>query len=195
MYQRANQSMSYLDKSFLSVGGNEPERFDPKDFIIPETTERDIEIYKEIYDLMDSENDGILKPFDFRKAFIQCGYNIPRKNLYQIISDFDGDESGVIEFKEFVQMMVMTPCKKDSDDDIKRTFDQIARTNKESITKEDIKELVQKLNKDTHYKPKTEENITDEQLDRIFQELGAENDQLSWKKFLEFNKNFLKYLK
>lgn len=179
-----------LDKSFLSLGGVE-EKFDPKDYILPETTERDIEIFKEIFDTMDTENDGILKPFDFRKAFVHFNYNIPKKLVYQIISDFDGDESGVIEFREFVNMMVKFPCKSDSDDDIRRTFEAIAKKNKQFITKEDIKNFVTKLNKDTNMN----EEFNEENWERIFQEIAGEKDKIDWKTFLDFNRTFLRYLK
>jgi centrin-1 len=41
------------------------------------------------------------------------------------MSDFDTDESGIIEFKEFVGMMTMKPCKDDTEDDIRNIFDSI----------------------------------------------------------------------
>ena len=42
-----------------------------------------------------------------------------------MMSDFDTDESGIIEFKEFVGMMKMKPCKDDTEDDIRNIFDSI----------------------------------------------------------------------
>ena len=47
---------------------------------------------------------------------------------YQIISDFDGDERGVIDFDDFVKMMVKTPCKNDTEKDIrtKLSFDDVS---------------------------------------------------------------------
>jgi centrin-1 len=42
-----------------------------------------------------------------------------------MMSDFDTDESGIIEFKEFVGMMTMKPCKDDTEDDIRNIFDSI----------------------------------------------------------------------
>lgn len=42
-----------------------------------------------------------------------------------MLSDFDNDESGIIEFREFIKMMTMRPCDLDSKDDIERVFSNI----------------------------------------------------------------------
>lgn len=38
------------------------------------------------------------------------------------MADFDTDESGIIEFKEFAKMMTMRPCHDDTLDDILNVF-------------------------------------------------------------------------
>jgi Ca2+-binding EF-hand superfamily protein len=38
------------------------------------------------------------------------------------MSDFDTDESGIIEFKEFVKMMTMKPCTEDTVEDIANVY-------------------------------------------------------------------------
>ena len=35
-----------------------------------------------------------------------------------MLSDFDHDESGIIEFREFVKMMTIRPSEEDTDEDI-----------------------------------------------------------------------------
>ena len=41
------------------------------------------------------------------------------------MSDFDTDESGIIEFREFVKMMTIKPCEDDTKDDIEKIFNHI----------------------------------------------------------------------
>jgi Ca2+-binding EF-hand superfamily protein len=41
------------------------------------------------------------------------------------MSDFDTDESGIIEFREFVKMMTIKPCEEDTADDIEKVFNHI----------------------------------------------------------------------
>lgn len=44
------------------------QNFNPKEFIVPECTERDIEVYKQIFDFFDTDDDGMLTPMDLRKV-------------------------------------------------------------------------------------------------------------------------------
>lgn len=200
MDRRLNLSMSYLhDRSILSNPGWNENKFDPIDYARPELSENEIEVFKEIFDCFDSLRSGTLSPFDLRKAFLNCGYRIPRKLVYQIISDFDGDESGGIEFNEFLDMMLMTPCQKDSDDEIKRVFEKIAGR-KGFIEKKDLKIIVEEMNEDFKTDKEKEDYLTTEALEEIFdyfleEEKGVHNDKISWEQFLTFNKEYMKFVK
>jgi hypothetical protein len=44
------------------------QHFNPKEFIVAECTERDIEVYKQIFDFFDTDDDGMLTPMDLRKV-------------------------------------------------------------------------------------------------------------------------------
>ena len=51
------------------------------------------------------------------------GYH-PKKNyIYQIMALYDTDESGNIDFREFVKMTHEKPYEKDRTEDIKKVFD------------------------------------------------------------------------
>ena len=41
------------------------------------------------------------------------------------MSDFDTDESGIIEFREFIKMMTVKPCELDTENDIEKVFNHI----------------------------------------------------------------------
>jgi len=41
------------------------------------------------------------------------------------MADFDTDESGIIEFREFVKMMTIKPCEEDTLEDIEKVFNHI----------------------------------------------------------------------
>ena len=126
---------------------------------------------------------------DLRKAFLNSGYNIPRQLVYQLISDFDGDESGVINFEEFVKMMVMSPCDQDNVDDIRRVFDQIDRDRKGFINVEDLRELALELR---------EPLPDDKTLETMIKVCDPKNTGIiSWENFFKFNKKkeFMKFVK
>jgi len=180
------------NQSFISFTDNQSKFFNPKQHLLPETTENEIEVYKELFDLLDTFNSKSLTPFDFHRAFLSQDYKIPKRFIYQIMSDFDGDERGVIDFDDFVKMMVMTPCKNDSEKDIRKVFDQIDRDGKEFLTKEDIKEMVNYLNKEA-FADMEEEVLDDDAIDEILKKIEAREDgRVTWKAFLKFNQEIHK---
>jgi hypothetical protein len=42
--------------------------FDPSEFITAEANEKDIEMFRQIFEYLDDDHDGMLTPLDFRKA-------------------------------------------------------------------------------------------------------------------------------
>lgn len=186
------QSPSKSNQSFISFTDNQNKFFNPTEHLLPETTEKDIEVYKELFDLLDTFNSKTLTPFDFHRAFLSQDYKIPKRFIYQIISDFDGDERGVIDFDDFVKMMVKTPCKNDTEKDIRKIFDQIDREGKEFLTKEDIKEMLNYLNKEAFCDLEVE-TLKDEEIDEIIKKIDTREDgRITWKAFLKFNQETYK---
>ena len=58
-----------VDSSYTVYAYVVPPKFDPKDYVVAEANERDIMIYKEIFDYLDSNNNGAIQPVDLRRAF------------------------------------------------------------------------------------------------------------------------------
>lgn len=69
--------------------------FDPKDYITAECDERDVVIFKQVFDYLDDDHDGMLTPLDLRKAIKEYGgYKPPRSFVYVAMSVFDADDGG-----------------------------------------------------------------------------------------------------
>lgn len=100
------------------------EEFNPKDYISVGVTERDVEMFKEVFDLFDVHKMGNLTPNDLRNALVMFGYNPKKHLIYQIISDIDKDESGGLDFPEFLKIMTdqNRPCDEDTEEDYQRVF-------------------------------------------------------------------------
>ena len=115
--------MSRVDDNKTTVIFQE-EQFDPKNFVSVGVSERDVEMYKEVFDLFDVHQIGCLTPNDLRNALEMFGYHPKKHLIYQIISDIDSDESGGIDFREFLKIMTdqMRPCDEDTEDDYERVF-------------------------------------------------------------------------
>ncbi|CAK88399.1 unnamed protein product (macronuclear) [Paramecium tetraurelia] len=159
-------------------------KFDPNDYITGSTTKRDIILYKEIFDFLDSNNNGVIQPMDLRKAFASAGKYQPKKQIiYQMIADFDQDQSGIIEFREFVRMMSMHPGEKDTDEDFENIFYQFDLDYKGYITIDDLREMASECN----------ENLKDEDLENIIKACDPEgNGTIRKQGFIRYMKSLQK---
>ena len=69
--------------------------FDPKDYVTAECNERDVVMFKQVFDYLDEDHDGMLTPLDLRKAIKDYGgYKPPRSFVYIVMSVFDADDGG-----------------------------------------------------------------------------------------------------
>ena len=75
----------------------------------------------------------MLLPNDLKVFLNENGFNPSKKTLYELISEYDIDETGGISFTEFMRAMVSRPIEKDKKEQIKHVFKKYAR-NKDYIT-------------------------------------------------------------
>ncbi len=156
-------------------------KFDPKEFVTVGISDRDVELYKEIFDLFDSTGNGLLSPNDLRNALEMFGYHPKKGVVYQIISDIDTEEVGGITFKEFIKIMTdqTRPCDEDAEENYERVFSYFDPENRGYITRDDIQRVCMELN----------ETLTDQELDDIMKKLDPEESQKC--SFKSFHKNML----
>jgi Ca2+-binding EF-hand superfamily protein len=121
--------------------------FDPKEFMVAECSVRDVEIFKQVFDFLDDDYDGMLTPMDLRKAIREYGgYKPGRPFVYVAMSVFDTDDGGEITFKEFVKLMTQRPYEADTEEDIERVFQNFDENNKGYISEEDLMAAAEELN-------------------------------------------------
>eukprot|EP01016_Furgasonia_blochmanni_P037891 TRINITY_DN4511_c0_g2_i1.p1 TRINITY_DN4511_c0_g2~~TRINITY_DN4511_c0_g2_i1.p1 ORF type:complete len:394 (-),score=86.41 TRINITY_DN4511_c0_g2_i1:105-1133(-) len=154
--------------------------FNAREYLIPGTRERDIYIYKQLFDIMDRNQQELLIPMDLRSAFVALGYNAKRQTIYQMFSDLDQDESGGIDFPEFVKLMVNAACDADTDDGIRKMYQQYDVHRKGHITIEDFQNVMKEM----------DEELTDEQIKEIFTKIDPNGGgvNISESAFMKFNK-------
>ena len=69
--------------------------FDPRDYVTADCTEREVTLFKQVFDYLDDDHDGMLTPLDLRKAIKDYGgYKPPRSFVYVAMSVFDADDGG-----------------------------------------------------------------------------------------------------
>lgn len=159
------------------------EEFDAKDYVIPGVSETEIEVYKEIFDLFSISGTGMLTPLDLRNAMESIGYH-PKKNVvYQIVSEVDSDESGGIDFKEFLEIVTGQTQNFTRNDTgkLREVFRQFDQNNKGFCSKKEFAMASKELGED----------VSIEKIDKIFMLLSPkEPEKLSFDAFCKFIKNW-----
>ena len=111
-----------------AVQSKAPEKkvFRAEDFAsltIPVEEVRDI---KTAFDIFDGDLSGVVDPQELKRAFEQLGFQGDNKFVYQILAELDDDQSGGIDFAEFLRLATAKLSDKDSRaevDKVRTTFD------------------------------------------------------------------------
>ncbi len=148
--------------------------------MVAECSVRDIEIFKQVFDFLDDDYDGMLTPMDLRKAIKDYGgYKPGRPFVYVAMSVFDADDGGEITFKEFVKLMTQKPCESDTVQDIQRIFRNFDEDNKGFISEEDLKTAAEELG----------EEVTAAELKQMISQCDPNGEgYIRLENFVEFNK-------
>ena len=86
---------------------------------IPVEEVRDI---KTAFDIFDGDLSGVVDPQELKRAFEQLGFQGDNKFVYQILAELDDDQSGGIEFPEFLRLATAKMSDKDSRAEIDKVW-------------------------------------------------------------------------
>ena len=69
---------------------------------------------KTAFDIFDGDLSGVVDPQELKRAFEQLGFGGQNKFVYQILAELDDDQSGGIDFAEFLRLATAKLSDKDS---------------------------------------------------------------------------------
>ena len=145
--------------------------FNAKQYVSPLLNEQDIMQLKEVFDTFDYNGNGILSPNDLKNALISYGYMVNKETVYDIIAEYDEDESGGLSFKEFLRMITnsLTNNPKKSmkeKNEIERVFRKYDPKNKGYIDLDCLKRMIAEF----------EEEVSDSDLKDIIKKIDSNQD-------------------
>ena len=73
------------------------------------------------FEIFDSDGSGIIDPLELKQSFIELGFT-GGKFIYQILAELDEDQSGGIDFAEFLRLATAKIGEKDIRVDINKVF-------------------------------------------------------------------------
>ena len=74
------------------------------------------------FDIFDGDLSGIVDPQELKNAFVSLGFGGQNKFVYQILAELDDDQSGGIDFAEFLRLATAKTNDKDSRAEIEKIF-------------------------------------------------------------------------
>lgn len=85
-------------------------------------TDQQRQEFKEAFSLFDKDGDGTISTKELGTVMRALGQNPTEAELQDMIAEVDSDQSGVIEFEEFLSLMERKMGDKDTEEEIKEAF-------------------------------------------------------------------------
>lgn len=99
-----------------------PKAFNPDDFVTMTLPREEVIEIKQAFEIFDQDGSGIMDPAELKQAFIDLGFTGQNKFVYQILAELDEDQSGGIDFPEFLRLATAKIGEKDTRVEINKVF-------------------------------------------------------------------------
>lgn len=172
MTKQQREIMQHTYKLQINENGEYNLVFDPKQYVDKKLKEEDVINLKQLFDLFDSDGSQTLSPSDLKDMLAGFEYYCNKNTIYQMISNFDGTESGSLTFDDFIRIFKKEPETRTRW--VKEIFREYSKTEKNYIVFEDLK----RINKDLA------EDCDDQALRAMIAKFDSDNDgKLSFSDF------------
>ena len=118
---------------------------------LSETQKKEI---KEAFELFDTSGSGTIEAKELKVALRALGFEPSKDELKNLIGNFDKDNSGRIDFHEFLDIMITKMSEKDSQQELDKAFELFDLNKDGSISFDELKQVATELGED----------MTDEEL-------------------------------
>eukprot|EP01010_Urceolus_cornutus_P001255 NODE_1785_length_757_cov_233.840395_g1387_i0.p1 GENE.NODE_1785_length_757_cov_233.840395_g1387_i0~~NODE_1785_length_757_cov_233.840395_g1387_i0.p1 ORF type:complete len:198 (-),score=61.37 NODE_1785_length_757_cov_233.840395_g1387_i0:162-701(-) len=143
-------------------------------------SQEQIEDFREVFHLFDKDGDNSIAVVELRTAMKSLGLNPTEEEVKEMISEVDVDGSGAIDFQEFLALMARSTTDVVIEQQLKEAF-AVFDTNGDSfISKDELRDGIARLIKQT---------LTNEEAEEIIIESKYDEDQdgkISFDEFVEF---------
>ena len=99
-----------------------PKSFNPDDYVTMTLPREEVVEIRQAFEIFDQDGSGIMDPAELKQAFIDLGFTGQNKFVYQILAELDEDQSGGIDFAEFLRLATAKIGEKDSRAEINKVF-------------------------------------------------------------------------
>ena len=144
------------------------EGFNPDPYVTATASKETVTDLKKAFDILDEDRSGMVSPAEITKYFEQLGLMTKNKLIYQVLAEMDADNSGGIDFEEFVKFITSRVTDKDENlrDEIARIFEFFDSNHDGKVTWTELKSVAQFLG----------EEMTDDEIKEMFVKADLDND-------------------
>eukprot|EP00669_Euglena_mutabilis_P010349 TRINITY_DN5101_c0_g1_i1.p1 TRINITY_DN5101_c0_g1~~TRINITY_DN5101_c0_g1_i1.p1 ORF type:complete len:162 (-),score=93.98 TRINITY_DN5101_c0_g1_i1:269-754(-) len=142
------------------------------------TEEQRLEI-KEAFDLFDTDGSGTIDAKELKVAMRALGFEPKKEEIKKMIGEVDRDNTGTITFPDFMELMTVKMSEKDSREEILKAFRLFDDDSTGKISFRNLKRVARELG----------ETITDEELQEMIDEADRDGDgEVNEEEFLRIMK-------
>jgi Ca2+-binding EF-hand superfamily protein len=99
-----------------------PKAFNADDYVTMTLPREEVVEIRQAFEVFDADGSGVLDPGELKQAFVDLGFSGQNKFVYQILAELDEDQSGGIDFGEFLRLATAKIGEKDSRAEINKVF-------------------------------------------------------------------------
>lgn len=121
---------------------------------------------REAFSLFDMNNDGCLDYHELKVAFRALGFDLTKKQVLDIIHEYDTDDRNLITYENFFQAVGEMIVNRDPLEEIRRAFRLFDDDGTGKITLRNLRRVAKELG----------ENLTDDELRAMIDEFDLDED-------------------
>lgn len=141
--------------------------------------ENELQEYRDAFNLGDKDGSGSISVKEFKKLLKNMGQKISNEEVANLIRKYDSDNSGEIDFEEFVTFMREIKIQEDVEQDIViKAFMCFDVDKDDAISLEEFRHILCNLGSD---------RFSQDECDEIFKEADLDhNGELNYREFVDY---------
>jgi calmodulin len=139
-------------------------------------TEEQVAEFREAFSLFDKSGDGKITTNELCVVMRSLAQNPPESELQDMIDEVDVDNSGTLDFPEFLPMMARKMMDRDSKGEIRETFKVFDRDNNDYISSAELRHVMASIG----------EKLADDEVDEMIREADRDGDgRIDYQEFVQ----------
>ncbi|EZG72286.1 calmodulin [Gregarina niphandrodes] len=139
-------------------------------------TEDQIAEFREAFTLFDTDGDGNISTKELGTVMRSVGQNPTEADLQEMVAEVDENRTGVIRFKDFLNLMVRKMRETDTEEELIEAFQVFDREGNGLITAQELRHVLTQLG----------EKLSPEEADLMISEADVDGDgQINYEEFVK----------